>query len=220
MNPVLTAVAAVCALLALAGAAYFALCIWAAGRFRRQRGTSTDLQFRASRKPLEIAKGTRSSHVRSISQPLRAGLRRVRVALRRERPQRSGTRVGDAAATGISHAAVARDSLSRDPRTQRKGQQSGSDAAAGAVRTRPDQRQRHRGAAGLFAPGDERFRRPASGHGDDALPRPARKDPAVKAGSSRSQHRLHGRRAGGARDGGRRPLCPGRDHCDDKERVA
>ncbi len=45
MNPVLTAVAAVCALLALAGAAYFALCIWAAGRFRRQRGTSADVHF-------------------------------------------------------------------------------------------------------------------------------------------------------------------------------
>ena len=35
MHLALTGVAAVCALLALAGAAYFALCIWAASRFRR-----------------------------------------------------------------------------------------------------------------------------------------------------------------------------------------
>ncbi len=57
MNPVLTAVAAVCALLALAGAAYFALCIWAAGRFRRQRGTSTDLQFAPPVSLLKSLKG-------------------------------------------------------------------------------------------------------------------------------------------------------------------
>jgi ceramide glucosyltransferase len=36
MHVALTIVAAVCALLGLAGAAYFGLCVWAAGRFRRQ----------------------------------------------------------------------------------------------------------------------------------------------------------------------------------------
>ena len=36
MQSALTVIAALCALLALAGAAYFALCVWAAGRFRRQ----------------------------------------------------------------------------------------------------------------------------------------------------------------------------------------
>src|SRR5271166_4988958 len=35
MQTILTIIAAVCALLALAGAAYFALCSWAAVRFRR-----------------------------------------------------------------------------------------------------------------------------------------------------------------------------------------
>ena len=36
MHQVLTITAAVCALLGLAGAAYFGLCVWAAGRFRRE----------------------------------------------------------------------------------------------------------------------------------------------------------------------------------------
>jgi ceramide glucosyltransferase len=39
MQGVLTVAAAVCSLLALAGAAYFALCMWAAGRFLRQQGS-------------------------------------------------------------------------------------------------------------------------------------------------------------------------------------
>jgi ceramide glucosyltransferase len=40
MHSVLTVIAAVCALLALAGAAYFGLCVWAARRFRRQRSAA------------------------------------------------------------------------------------------------------------------------------------------------------------------------------------
>lgn len=57
MNSLLTAVAAVCALLALAGAAYFGLCIWAAGRFRRQRAASTDVQFAPPVSLLKSLKG-------------------------------------------------------------------------------------------------------------------------------------------------------------------
>src|SRR5271165_4158666 len=38
-------IAATCALLALAGAAYFALCVWAAGRFRRQRRTTASVDY-------------------------------------------------------------------------------------------------------------------------------------------------------------------------------
>jgi ceramide glucosyltransferase len=39
MHLALNVIAAVCALLALAGAAYFGLCVWAAGRFKRKSGT-------------------------------------------------------------------------------------------------------------------------------------------------------------------------------------
>ena len=39
------AMAAVCALLALAGAAYFALCVWAAGRFRREGRTRVRVDY-------------------------------------------------------------------------------------------------------------------------------------------------------------------------------
>jgi len=42
MHPALSVIAAVCALLALAGAAYFGLCVWAARRFRRKGGTVGD----------------------------------------------------------------------------------------------------------------------------------------------------------------------------------
>src|SRR5664279_1213284 len=42
MHPALSVIAAVCALLALAGAAYFGLCVWAARRFRRKGGTAGD----------------------------------------------------------------------------------------------------------------------------------------------------------------------------------
>jgi ceramide glucosyltransferase len=42
MHLALTMIAAVCALLALAGAAYFGLCVWAAGRFKRESATVGD----------------------------------------------------------------------------------------------------------------------------------------------------------------------------------
>ncbi len=45
MHPALTVFAAVCALLALAGSAYFALCVWAAGRFRRENKTNLRTDF-------------------------------------------------------------------------------------------------------------------------------------------------------------------------------
>jgi ceramide glucosyltransferase len=45
MQFVLMAIAAVCALLALAGAAYFALCVWAAGRFRRDGRTRVRVDY-------------------------------------------------------------------------------------------------------------------------------------------------------------------------------
>jgi ceramide glucosyltransferase len=40
-----TVIAALCALLALAGAAYFALCVWAAGRFRRHTSQASRIDF-------------------------------------------------------------------------------------------------------------------------------------------------------------------------------
>src|ERR1035438_7223331 len=45
MHLALTVIAAVCALLALAGAAYFGLCVWAAGRFRRKIGKAVRADF-------------------------------------------------------------------------------------------------------------------------------------------------------------------------------
>ncbi len=45
MQFALTVIAAVGALLALAGAAYFALCVWAAGRFRRRHRTTVRVDF-------------------------------------------------------------------------------------------------------------------------------------------------------------------------------
>lgn len=50
-------VAAVCALLALAGAAYFGLCIWAASRFRRQSTQSTLTSFAPPVSLLKSLKG-------------------------------------------------------------------------------------------------------------------------------------------------------------------
>jgi ceramide glucosyltransferase len=45
MHSALTAVAVLCALLALAGAAYFAMCVVAAERFRRERSRSSETRF-------------------------------------------------------------------------------------------------------------------------------------------------------------------------------
>jgi ceramide glucosyltransferase len=45
MQLTLTVIAASCALLALAGAAYFALCVWAAERFRRERSHVSRIDF-------------------------------------------------------------------------------------------------------------------------------------------------------------------------------
>ncbi|MGA9567620.1 MAG: bacteriohopanetetrol glucosamine biosynthesis glycosyltransferase HpnI [Candidatus Korobacteraceae bacterium] len=45
MQFVLIVIAEVCALLALAGAAYFALCVWAATRFRRQHRTTARVDY-------------------------------------------------------------------------------------------------------------------------------------------------------------------------------
>jgi ceramide glucosyltransferase len=56
MQFVLMAIAAVCALLALAGAAYFALCVWAARRFRRDRTRASRIDFEP---PVSIMKSLR-----------------------------------------------------------------------------------------------------------------------------------------------------------------
>lgn len=45
MHVALTVIAATCALLALAGAAYFALCVWAAGRFRSEGKTRVTVNY-------------------------------------------------------------------------------------------------------------------------------------------------------------------------------
>src|SRR6516165_6955399 len=45
MHLALILIAALCALLALAGAAYFALCVWAAGRFRREASHASRIDF-------------------------------------------------------------------------------------------------------------------------------------------------------------------------------
>ena len=45
MPPILTIVAALCALLAVAGTVYFAMCIWAAQQFRRELSQSTHTHF-------------------------------------------------------------------------------------------------------------------------------------------------------------------------------
>ncbi len=57
MHLLLTVVAAVCALLALAGAAYFALCVWAAGRFRRQVAEAVLTDFEPAVTILKSLKG-------------------------------------------------------------------------------------------------------------------------------------------------------------------
>jgi ceramide glucosyltransferase len=53
MQVTLTVIAALCALLALAGAAYFALCVWAAARFRREPSHASSIDFEP---PLSIMK--------------------------------------------------------------------------------------------------------------------------------------------------------------------
>lgn len=57
MQLTVTLMAAVCALLALAGAAYFALCVWAAGRFRSQAKTNRPDDFTAPVAILKSLKG-------------------------------------------------------------------------------------------------------------------------------------------------------------------
>src|SRR3974377_1695315 len=57
MQVISTIVGAVCALLARAGAAYFALCVSAAGRFRRQTRYSVQLDFEPPVSILKSLKG-------------------------------------------------------------------------------------------------------------------------------------------------------------------
>jgi len=57
MQVISTIVGAVCALLALAGAAYFALCVWAGGRFRRQARPAAQLDFEPPVSILKSLKG-------------------------------------------------------------------------------------------------------------------------------------------------------------------
>ena len=57
MYVTLTVIAAVCALLALAGAVYFALCVWAAGRFRRERSHASRIDFEPPVSILKSLKG-------------------------------------------------------------------------------------------------------------------------------------------------------------------
>src|SRR5271165_5733371 len=57
MHSVLTVIAAVCALLALAGAAYFALCWWAARRFRKEAKHAVHAEFTPPVSLLKSLKG-------------------------------------------------------------------------------------------------------------------------------------------------------------------
>jgi len=58
MSIALSVVAAICTLLALAGAGYFALCVWAAGRFRRHaRGAESRVDFEPPVSLLKSLKG-------------------------------------------------------------------------------------------------------------------------------------------------------------------
>ncbi|HVP54730.1 MAG TPA: bacteriohopanetetrol glucosamine biosynthesis glycosyltransferase HpnI [Candidatus Eisenbacteria bacterium] len=57
MQLAFTIMAAVCALLAVAGAAYFALCVWAAGRFLRASKTATPLDFEPPVSVMKSLKG-------------------------------------------------------------------------------------------------------------------------------------------------------------------
>jgi len=57
MHLAFTVIAAVCALLALAGAAYFGLCVWAAGRFKRKSGTVVRSDFAPPVSLLKSLKG-------------------------------------------------------------------------------------------------------------------------------------------------------------------
>jgi ceramide glucosyltransferase len=57
MHLALTVIAAVCALLALAGAAYFGLCVWAARRFRRKSATAVRSDFAPPVSLLKSLKG-------------------------------------------------------------------------------------------------------------------------------------------------------------------
>ena len=56
MQVTLTVIAALCALLALAGAAYFALCVWAAAHFRRESKHASSIDFEP---PVSIMKSLR-----------------------------------------------------------------------------------------------------------------------------------------------------------------
>ena len=57
MHATLTVIAAVCALLALAGAMYFALCVWAARRFRREGSKVSGIDFEPPVSILKSLKG-------------------------------------------------------------------------------------------------------------------------------------------------------------------
>lgn len=57
MQSVLNVIAAICALLAVGGAAYFALCIWAAVRFRRERSRATRVDYEPPVSILKSLKG-------------------------------------------------------------------------------------------------------------------------------------------------------------------
>jgi ceramide glucosyltransferase len=57
MHPVLTIVSSFCCLLAAAGTAYFALCIWAARRFRREPGLAAERKFTPPVSILKSLKG-------------------------------------------------------------------------------------------------------------------------------------------------------------------
>ena len=86
MHSALTAVAVLCALLALAGAAYFAMCIVAARRFRREcsRLRISETPFTPPISILKSLKGL-DPHMYSFSEPLFARLSGIRSVVRRER---------------------------------------------------------------------------------------------------------------------------------------
>ena len=130
MHLALKVIAAVCALLALAGAAYFGLCIWAAGRFRRQSRAIARSEFAPPVSLLKSLKGLdphmyaafRSHCVQDygeyellfgVSDPNDPALELV-ARLQQEFPQRASAGGG----------------LSRKSRAKREGQRSGADAAA------------------------------------------------------------------------------------------
>ena len=102
MPPVLIIVAAFCCLLAAGGTVYFAMCIWAARRFQRERAPAADRMFTPPVSILKSLKGLDPHMYAAFRSHCLAGLSGIRSAVRGERSQRSGVIAGGEIARGIS----------------------------------------------------------------------------------------------------------------------